>query len=44
MGPGPYEDNPWVQRFMTERRERLEAGLPFVDYDFRSQENLLAPA
>lgn len=34
FGPGPYDDNPWVCRFMTGRRERLLAGLPFVAYDF----------
>lgn len=33
MGPGPY-DSPWVQGFMDGRRARLEANLPFVEFDF----------
>ncbi len=33
MGPGPY-GSPWVQGFMTGRRERLEANLPFIEFDF----------
>jgi amicoumacin kinase len=37
MGPGPYEDD-WVRRYMEGRRERLDAGLPFVEYDFQSVE------
>ena len=28
--------DPWVSRFMAGRRERLEAGLPYVDIDFRA--------
>jgi Ser/Thr protein kinase RdoA (MazF antagonist) len=38
LGPGPYEDNPWVQRFMSGRRERLLADLPVVDIDFQTFE------
>jgi Ser/Thr protein kinase RdoA (MazF antagonist) len=34
MGPGPYEDD-WVRRYMDGRRARLEAGLPFVEFDFQ---------
>jgi Ser/Thr protein kinase RdoA (MazF antagonist) len=33
MGPGPYDD-PWVREFMTDRRERLVANLPYVDFNF----------
>jgi len=33
MGPGPYESR-WVQNFMTGRRERLVANLPYVEFDF----------
>ncbi len=29
------ESDPWVCRFMTGRRERIEQGLPYVDIDFR---------
>ena len=34
MGPGPYEDN-WVRRYMEGRKARLDAGLPFVEFDFQ---------
>ena len=35
MGPGPYEDD-WVRRYMDGRKARLDAGEPFVDFDFQS--------
>jgi Ser/Thr protein kinase RdoA (MazF antagonist) len=34
IGPGPYDDDPWLHRYMTGRRERLLANQPFVDFDF----------
>jgi Ser/Thr protein kinase RdoA (MazF antagonist) len=34
-GPGPYEGE-WTRNFMHGRKERLDAGLPFVDFDFQS--------
>lgn len=29
-------DDPWIKGFMTGRRERIEADMPFVDFDFGS--------
>jgi Ser/Thr protein kinase RdoA (MazF antagonist) len=40
MGPGPYEDD-WVRRYMDGRRARLQAGLPFVEFDFQSLEGVI---
>jgi amicoumacin kinase len=40
MGPGPYEDG-WVKRYMEGRKARLNAGLPFVDFDFQALESEL---
>lgn len=40
MGPGPYEDD-WVRRFMDGRKARLDAGQPFVDFDFQLLEKPL---
>jgi Ser/Thr protein kinase RdoA (MazF antagonist) len=34
-------DDPWVSRYMDGRRERIEADVPTIDFDFRSLENLL---
>lgn len=34
FGPGPYDDDPWVARYMAGRREHLLANQPFVDFDF----------
>lgn len=34
-GPGPYEDA-WTRGYMVGRKARLDAGLPFVDFDFKS--------
>jgi len=28
------DDNPWCARYMDGRRERIEAGVPYVEYDF----------
>ncbi len=39
-GPGPYEDA-WTRRYMTGRRERLVADLPFVDFDFQAMDKLV---
>jgi Ser/Thr protein kinase RdoA (MazF antagonist) len=38
MGPGPYEDD-WVRRYMEGRKARLDAGLPFVEFDFQTLED-----
>src|SRR5690606_38225075 len=27
-------DDPWVSRFMSGRKERIEAGVPYLDFDF----------
>jgi hypothetical protein len=27
-------DDPWCARYMQGRKQRLEAGLPFVEFDF----------
>jgi Ser/Thr protein kinase RdoA (MazF antagonist) len=35
------DDHPWCARFMRDRRERIEAGVPFVDYDFEALFGLL---
>jgi Ser/Thr protein kinase RdoA (MazF antagonist) len=40
-GPGPYEDG-WVARYMDGRKAHLDAGQPFVDFDFQSLEKPLA--
>jgi Ser/Thr protein kinase RdoA (MazF antagonist) len=37
MGPGPYEDD-WVRRYMEGRKARLDASLPFVEFDFQSMD------
>ena len=29
-------DHPWVKGYMQGRKERIEAGVPFIDYDFMS--------
>jgi Ser/Thr protein kinase RdoA (MazF antagonist) len=29
-------DDPWVMRFMNGRKERIEAGAPYLDFDFTS--------
>jgi Ser/Thr protein kinase RdoA (MazF antagonist) len=34
-------DDPWCRRYMDGRRERIEEGLPFVDFDFRNLAMLL---
>jgi Ser/Thr protein kinase RdoA (MazF antagonist) len=30
------EDHPWVARFMDGRKERIEGGVPFIEFDFTS--------
>lgn len=30
------DENPWVRNYLTGRRERLEQGLPYIDFDFAS--------
>jgi len=37
MGPGPYEDG-WLAHYMDGRRARLDAGQPFVEFDFSEEE------
>ncbi len=34
LGPGPYDDSPWVAHIMDGRRERLAADVPYVTFDF----------
>lgn len=34
-------DNPWCARFMQNRKQRIETGVPFVDFDFDSLAHLL---
>ncbi len=34
-------DDPWVIRYMDGRRERIEANVPYIDFDFCSLEDLL---
>ena len=34
-------DDPWCRRYMSGRRERIEGGLPFVDFDFARLADLL---
>lgn len=34
-------DDPWCRRYMDGRRDRIEKGLPFVDFDFRRLAALL---
>jgi Ser/Thr protein kinase RdoA (MazF antagonist) len=29
-------DDPWCKRFMTDRRRRIEEGIPYLDFDFAS--------
>jgi Ser/Thr protein kinase RdoA (MazF antagonist) len=29
-------DHPWVKRYMTGRRQRIETGTPYIDFDFGS--------
>jgi Ser/Thr protein kinase RdoA (MazF antagonist) len=35
-------DNPWIANFMRGRRERIEAGEPYIAFDFSALEPLLA--
>jgi Ser/Thr protein kinase RdoA (MazF antagonist) len=35
-------DHPWLIRYMDGRRERIEAGQPYIDFDFTSLESYLA--
>jgi amicoumacin kinase len=35
FGFGPYE-NAWIARYMTDRKERINSGVPYIDMDFRS--------
>jgi Ser/Thr protein kinase RdoA (MazF antagonist) len=35
MGPGPYEDD-WVRNYMDGRKAYLDAGQPFVEFNFQS--------
>jgi len=35
-------DHPWVARYMDGRRQRIEAYTPYIDFDFRSLENIFA--
>lgn len=34
FGPGPYDESPWVAHFMNGRKQRIEAGEPYVAFDF----------
>ena len=34
-------DHPWCARYMRGRKERIEAGRPFIDYDFETLSGLL---
>jgi Ser/Thr protein kinase RdoA (MazF antagonist) len=35
------DDHPWCARFMRGRKQRIEAGMPFVDHDFEALSGLL---
>lgn len=35
-------EDPWVKRFMDGRRQRIEAGIPYIDFDFNALESVLA--
>ena len=35
-------DNKWIANFMAGRKERIEAGLPYIDFDFEALAPLLA--
>jgi Ser/Thr protein kinase RdoA (MazF antagonist) len=33
--------NPWVERYMDGRRQRIEDGIPYIEYDFNSLKTVL---
>lgn len=35
-------DHPWVARYMDGRRQRIEAGIPYIDFNFESLEPVLS--
>ncbi|MGD2077120.1 MAG: phosphotransferase [Chloroflexota bacterium] len=35
-------DDPWVKRYMEGRRQRIETGTPYIEFDFKSLERTLA--
>jgi hypothetical protein len=40
MGPAAY-NIPWCARFLSGRKARIDAGVPYVEYDFTEFASLL---